>query len=101
MVKHENTRLIFKILHFLIRLSMNQRIKVQLAISRDDYLLCYQGVALDVVARAVDGRTVKFPAKLLKPFITYHGIQGTFEIIFDSESSSGKLGRFKSIQRLA
>lgn len=48
----------------------------------------------EVVTQAVDGRTVKFPAQVLQPFVSHAGIHGVFEISFTDS------GRFRSIIRL-
>jgi len=40
------------------------------------------------------GRRVRFPANILRPFVTLEGIQGRFIIRFDSDS------RFQGIDRL-
>ncbi len=67
---------------------------VGLSISAEDYQRLYQGTALDVVARAQDGRKVRFPAKILRPFILHDGIQGFFRIYFDHHN------RFQRIERV-
>lgn len=61
-------------------------IRFRLAISSDDYLAYYKGVARDVTVRAEDGRRVKFPAGALQPFITHDGIHGRFELRFDASN---------------
>ena len=58
-------------------------IRVSLSISSDKYLAFYKGVADTVVARAADGRKVRFPARVLRPFLTHDGIDGEFEIQFN------------------
>ncbi|MEH6627700.1 MAG: DUF2835 domain-containing protein [Motiliproteus sp.] len=72
-----------------------QQITVSLKISPDEYLKHYRGNANFVNARAIDGRSVRFPAKILKPFITREGVCGVFVICFDDE------GKFQSIHQLA
>ncbi|BFM16429.1 hypothetical protein R50073_26120 [Maricurvus nonylphenolicus] len=67
---------------------------VNLMIPADEYQLMYQGVVKDVVTRAVDGRTVRFPAHILRPFVTHDGVSGRFQIIFDDDH------RFQTIKRL-
>lgn len=57
-------------------------IRVTLSISPDKYLAFYQGVADTVMTRAADGRKVKFPARVLRPFLTHDGIHGDFVIEF-------------------
>jgi len=67
---------------------------VPLSIGREDYLSWYQGVAKLVHTKALDGRSVKFPANILQPFITHEGVHGTFAIYFDENN------KFKEIKRL-
>ena len=70
-------------------------IRVDIAISEDDYLRWYRGDANQVYTVTREGVSVKFPANILQPFITHSGIYGTFEIEFDDH------GKFRSIERLA
>ena len=72
-----------------------QRITVRLNISPERFQAYYQGVVESVVATASDGRTVKFPARVLRPFLSYRGVQGTFEITCDGNM------KFQSIRRAA
>ncbi len=59
-------------------------VRVSLTISSHKYLAYYKGVADTVVTRAVDGRKVKFPARVLRPFLTHDGIDGEFVIRFNT-----------------
>jgi hypothetical protein len=70
-----------------------QRVTVRLDISPERFQAYYQGVVEHVVATASDGRTVRFPARVLRPFFSYQGVQGTFEITCDSNM------KFQSIRR--
>lgn len=70
-----------------------QTVTVRLEISPERFQAYYQGVVEYVVARSTDGRTIQFPARVLRPFISYQGIQGTFEITFDARM------KFQSIRR--
>jgi len=74
---------------------VSQTIEVSLAIPADEYVAMYQGSVRDVVARARDGRTVRFPARILQPFVTHQGIYGRFAIRFDESN------RFAGISRLS
>ena len=67
---------------------------VDLTISADEYLKLYQGIARDVICYARDGRRVRFPAKILQPYVTHDGIRGSFCIAFDQNQ------KFSSIRRL-
>jgi len=70
-----------------------QTVTVRLNISPERFQAYYQGVVEYVVATASDGRTVKFPARVLRTFLTYQGVQGTFEITFDANL------KFQAIRR--
>ncbi|MDC0663539.1 DUF2835 domain-containing protein [Marinobacter sp. SS21] len=71
-----------------------QQIVVDLSISPDEWIKLYQGAARDVHARARDGRSVRFPARILSPFFLCDGIHGSFKIQFDEQ------GKFAGIERL-
>lgn len=73
---------------------MPQAIEIHLNISARKYLLLYQGVAQNVFATAIDGRRVRFPAKILQPFVTHSGVNGRFLIFFGDD------GRFSTIKKL-
>jgi hypothetical protein len=66
-----------------------------LRLPADEYLRVYQGSARDVVTRAIDGRTVRFPANILKPYLLHAGIFGRFRIHFDEQ------GRFTRIEKIS
>ena len=59
------------------------QIKISIRISADEYLKHYQGAAKSVFTQSVDGRSIRFPAKILQPFVTHNGIEGSFIIQFD------------------
>ncbi|MCW5785244.1 MAG: DUF2835 domain-containing protein [Nitrospirales bacterium] len=61
-----------------------QTVTVRLKISSERFQAYYQGVVESVVAQSIDGRTIQFPARVLRPFVSHQGIQGTFEITFDA-----------------
>jgi hypothetical protein len=67
---------------------------VNLVISAEEFQRLYEGSAKSVFAKSLDGRNVRFPAAILRPFVLHTGIRGTFQINFDEDS------RFQSIQRL-
>ena len=60
-----------------------QTIRFRLAIPADKYLAYYEGRAQNVVVRAEDGRSLRFPASNLRPFLQHEGIFGLFEIRLD------------------
>lgn len=69
-------------------------VQVPISIPKEELVRWYSGEAKDVSARSLDGRSVRFPAKLLHPFVSHHGITGVFEIEFTQE------GQFSGIRRL-
>lgn len=71
-----------------------QRLLVDLSISAEEYVKLYQGKARTVQAKSRDGRSVKFPANILVPFVQHDGIRGTFQIDYDVKQ------RFQQIRRV-
>ena len=65
-----------------------QRLRFELHLSGERLLAYYRGRVQSVLVRAHDGRTVRLPIQVLRPFITREGIFGTFEITL---SPKGKL----------
>ena len=76
---------------------MQNCIEVNLRISAREYLLLYKGVARNVMATSVDGRRVRFPAKILQRFVTREGINGCFLIYFTHD---GKFSHIEKNQRI-
>lgn len=66
---------------------------VNLHIQPDEYQRLYAGNARDVSARSIDGRSIRFPANILRPFVTHTGISGTFAIYFSDENRFVKIER--------
>ncbi|NWN90780.1 DUF2835 domain-containing protein [Marinobacter adhaerens] len=71
-----------------------QQIIVDISISPDEWIKLYQGVATDVRTTARDGRSVRFPARILSRFYLKDGVRGSFRILFNDQ------GKFASIERL-
>ena len=67
---------------------------ITLAINADDFVRLYQGRAIDVVAKASTGQTVRFPASILRPHVSREGVHGRFRLSFDGA------GKFRSIERV-
>ena len=67
---------------------------VDLSISTEEFVKLYQGAAQNVYAVSRDGRSIRFPANVLRPFVSHDGIRGSFCIYFDHEH------KFQSIDRL-
>ncbi|MBQ0746563.1 MAG: DUF2835 domain-containing protein [Marinobacter sp.] len=70
------------------------QIIVDISISPDEWIKLYQGVATDVHTTSRDGRSVRFPARILSRFYLQNGVRGSFRIQFDDS------GKFSSIERL-
>lgn len=69
-------------------------VEIRLDIPADEYVRLYHGIVKNVLTKAVDGRTIQFPARILQPFVGHHGVQGQFLIYFD------EAGKFAKIERL-
>lgn len=72
---------------------MNELI-VDLNISAEQYLRLYRGEVEHVVARALDGRRVRFPAAMLRGFVSRDGVSGRFRIRYGTD------GKLIEIQKL-
>ena len=64
----------------------NRKLHFALRISAHDYQKFYSGAVRDVVTVSRDGRKVRFPANILRPFVGQDGIQGEFVIEFDDNN---------------
>lgn len=67
---------------------------ISLAISAEEFQRLYEGSAKTVLAQSMDGRSIRFPANILRPFVLHTGVRGRFQIDFDEDN------RFSSIKRL-
>lgn len=72
-----------------------QEIIVDIQIGPEEWIKLYNGAARDVHTTARDGRSVRFPARILSRFYLRDGIRGSFRILFDDQ------GKFTSIERLS
>lgn len=70
-----------------------QAIELELHISTESYLKDYQLAGAVVIATARDGRSVQFPARILRRFVTHAGVHGWFRIQFDASGSFGGIER--------
>lgn len=69
------------------------QVTVTLAIDADTYQRFYAGGVRDVVATLADGRTLRFPAGILRHVVTHDGVNGRFVIRYSNE------GKFTGIER--
>lgn len=63
-----------------------QESRFHLALSAEQFLEYYRGLARQVVVKADDGRTLQFPAGILQRFLDQSGIHGDFVIRFNSQN---------------
>jgi hypothetical protein len=61
------------------------RICFSISIDYEHFLAVYQGAARAVQVQADDGRSIRFPASALQPYLEHGGIHGRFEISFDQD----------------
>jgi hypothetical protein len=71
--------------------SANRQIRFSLNISADEYVRYYRGSAKYVRARSSDGKTVRFPANILQPYLTHDGIHGHYVMHYDENNKFLKL----------
>jgi len=65
-----------------------------LSIPADEFLAYYQGVAQNVLTISVEGKSLQFPAHVLRPYLTDQGIYGEFVLQCDQRN------KFKSIRKV-
>ncbi len=73
---------------------MEQKIIFDIHIEPEEYRKLYEGSASNARVRSRDGRSIQFPAKVLRSFLTHSGISGSFALFFDENN------KFKRIVRL-
>ena len=71
---------------------------MQLQIKADEFQRLYEGTVKEVVALSVDGRRVRFPANILRPFVTHAGIVGVFHIQFSDDNRFQRIEKIDLIQ---
>lgn len=67
---------------------------IRLAIPAEEYQRLYMGAVRDVLAHSEDGRRIRFPAMILRPYVTHSGVYGVFKILFDDNN------RFQGIEKI-
>ncbi len=70
------------------------RMRFHLNLSAENYRQYYQGQVSMVQARSLDGQNLRFPAAILRPYLSHAGVSGLFELEFDENQ------KFVSLQRL-
>ncbi len=70
------------------------RIRFHLNLPAETCRKYYQGQVNMVQVQALDGQNLRFPAAILRPYLSHAGVSGLFELEFDENR------RFISLQRL-
>ena len=70
-----------------------QEIRFRLSLTAAEFLAFYQGAAREVVAKALDGRTVRFPASVLRQYVLHNGVRGEFALRYDARNKFTELVR--------
>lgn len=70
-----------------------KRYEFHLRISAEQYLDYYRGIVEQVFVHCTDGKTLQFPAHLLKKFVTTAGIHGDFVLTSDDNGKCTDLQR--------
>ncbi len=58
---------------------------VNLTLSNEKLERMYAGSAKTVLAQCSDGRSIRFPVGILRPFVSHQGVAGEFQIVFTDE----------------
>ncbi len=64
---------------------MCQRLCVVINITAHEFVQYYQGAVDSILATTTDGRTIKFPINILRPFVKSNGVHGKFELVFNDQ----------------
>ncbi|BCE01698.1 DUF2835 domain-containing protein [Marinicellulosiphila megalodicopiae] len=73
---------------------MNNQLTFNINIPYEDFEAVYRGAAKSVLANSEQGKSVRFPADILRPFLTRDGIVGRFCVQFDANH------KFSGIKRM-
>ncbi|HEB85644.1 MAG TPA: DUF2835 family protein [Gammaproteobacteria bacterium] len=71
------------------------RIRFSLSLPAQTYRRYYQGEVKMVQVKSLDGQKLRFPAAILRPYLSHAGVSGLFELEFDENQ------HFVSLHRLA
>lgn len=67
-------------------MSVAREVSFSLSIAADQFVRYYQGSGRFVHVRGSDGRTIRFPANILQPYVTHNGIHGHFVMYYDENN---------------
>ena len=71
-------------------------LRFRLQLTPDEVRAYYSGSLRWVQVQARDGRTLRFPFRLLRPFVTGDGVEGEFEMSVDDAGTCTDLRRVSS-----
>ena len=66
-----------------MKMGQNRHYQFTLGISPDDYAKYYEGVVTEVQVETYSGLILRFPASVLRKYLTHNGIHGAFEMEVD------------------
>lgn len=66
-----------------------------LNLSAEQYLPYYQGIVKNVQVVSWEGKTLRFPANILRPFVHKDGVHGDFVLIYDANNKFKEIKRFE------
>jgi len=70
-----------------------KRYEFHLSISPQRFLVFYRGEIRQVFVRCFNGLKIKFPASLLKQFVTADGVHGDFVLTCEDDNKGAVLQR--------
>ena len=62
------------------------RYRFAISVSTEEWLSFYEGAIQNIIVRTFHGLRISIPARNFLPFVTYSGIQGTFDITFNDQN---------------
>jgi hypothetical protein len=65
--------------------------RFSISVSTEDWLSFYEGAIQNIIVRTFHGLRLSIPAQNFLPFVTFSGVQGTFEITFNEQKRITKL----------
>lgn len=68
---------------------------VRLKIDYEKCLLYYSGKADWVSCKSIDGRSVKFPARVIKMIVSENGVDGLYRLRFKTDGTFYDISRIK------
>ena len=67
-------------------MSQYNEVRFFLQLTADEYESYYKGIVKNIQVTSTDGRTIRFPASNLRPYLTHSGVSGEFIMRFDKDN---------------